>query len=59
MKPCKSNHRKAWSRVVDNPFASLKLGKVDWPKNILVGSSSLREFPDLTESITRRESKKL
>ena len=47
-----------WSRLVDDRFASLTLDKANWLKDILDGSSSLKEFQALTgKSISERETK--
>ena len=55
----RGRQRKVWSRLVNDLFASLKLDKANWVKNILDGSTSLKEFQALMgESISERESKK-
>ena len=57
IKPRRGRLRKVWSRLVDDLFASLKLDKASWLKDILDGSSSLKEFQAFTgESISERES---
>ena len=48
IKPCRGRQRKVWSRLVTDLFASLKLHKADYLKNILDGSSSLNKFQGLT-----------
>ena len=60
MKPHRGRQRKVWNRLVDDLFVSLKLYKANWLKDILDGSTSLKEFQALTgESISGRERKDL
>ena len=59
IKPSRGRQRKVQSRLVEDLFASLKLDKANWLKDILDGSSSCKEFQALTrESISERESKR-
>ena len=58
-KPHRGRQRKVWSGLIDDLFVSLKLDKANWLKDILAGSSSLKEFQALTgENISERESKR-
>ena len=59
IKPRRGRQRKVWSRLVDDLFVALKLDKADWLKDILDGSTSLKEFQALMgEGISERESKR-
>ena len=60
IKSRRGRQRKVLSRLVDDLFVALKLDKANWLKDILDGSSSLKEFQALTgESISERENKKV
>ena len=56
IKPLRVRQRNVWSRIIDDLFVSLELDKAEWLKDILYGSSSLKEFLGLArESISERE----
>ena len=47
IKPHRGRQRKVWSRLVDDLFLALKVDKADCLKDILDGSTSLKEFQAL------------
>ena len=59
IKPRRGDQRKSQSRVVDDPFSSLRLDKEEWVEDIQKGECYLEDFLSAVgESIDEQESRK-